>query len=254
MASVRGAARRIKRLICGPQPIKLNPRLAGRERVFQSPPMTSKLVRAIRLISPHCEFQPSETSRSIWESDQNGTCWSEYETLKDTFSALPKPMRVLEIGPGLGRSLVFFSKKFGWQHCDLHAYDADGKTTKYTMSGPRFEDSFCGTISELRHVLDYNGITNVTIHDAKVIAMKDLPGPFDLLYGFYTIGFHWSLEHFFDEVLALIGKTGIAVFTVPRNFKPFRQLRELPYRLIEKDRIDEQTEKLLILGPAGGEM
>ena len=119
------------------------------------------------------------------------------------------------------------------------------------MNGPRFEDSFCGTISELRRVLDYNGITNVTIHDAKLVAMKDLPGPFDLLYGFYTIGFHWSLEHFFDEVLGLIGKPGIAVFTVPANFQPFPRLQQLPFRLTEKVRIDARSEKLLILGPAG---
>jgi hypothetical protein len=254
MASFRGAVRRIKRVVYGPEPPILDPRLAGLERVFQSPPMTRKLVRAIRLISPHCNFRPSETSRRIWESDQNGACWAEYEVLRDTLSALPKAMRVLEIGPGLGRSLVFFSKKLGWQHCDLHAYEADGKTTKYTLNGPRFEDSFCGTISELRQVLDYNGITNVTIHDAKVVAMKDLQGSFDLVYGFYTIGFHWSLEHFFDEVLALIGRTGIAVFTVQQDFQPFLRLQQLPYRLIEKDRIDGQTDKLLILGPSGGEM
>jgi hypothetical protein len=107
----------------------------------------------------------------------------------------------------------------------------------------------------LRRVLYYNDIANVTIHDAKSVAMKDLPGPFDLLYGFYTIGFHWSLEHFFDEVLALIGKSGIAVFTVPQDFQPFLRLPQLPYRLIEKDRtIDEHSEKLLILGPASGEI
>jgi hypothetical protein len=86
--------------------------------------------------------------------------------------------------------------------------------------------------------------------DAKSVAMTDLPGPFDLLYGFYTIGYHWSLEHFFDEVLALVGKTGIAVFTVFEDFQPFLRLQQLPYRLIEKDRtIDERSEKLLILGP-----
>jgi len=161
-------------------------------------------------------------------------------------------MRVLEIGPGLGRSLVFFSKMFGWQDCDLHAYEADGKTTKYTINGPRLEDSFCGTISELCRALDYNGITNVSIHDAKSVGMKDLPGPFDLLYGFYTIGFHWSLEHFFDEVLTLIGKTGIAVFTVPEDFRPFLRLQRLTHFLTEKNRmIDEHSEKLLILGPVG---
>ena len=71
---------------------------------------------------------------------------------------------------------------------------ADGETTQYTSNGLRFEDSSCGTISELRRVLDYNGVTNVIIYDAKSIMMKDLPGPFNLVYGFYTIGFHWSLE------------------------------------------------------------
>jgi hypothetical protein len=251
MVSVRGAVQRIKHVVYGPPLPKLNPGLANLERVFKSPPMTGELVRAILLISPHLSFRANDASRDFWECEQNGACWAEYESLRDTFSALPKSMRVLEIGPGLGRSLVFFSKKFGWQDCDLHAYEADGKTTKYTLNGPRFEDSFCGTISELRRVLNYNGITNVTIHDAKSVAMKDLPGPFDLLYGFYTIGFHWSLEHFFDEVLALIRKTGIAVFTVQEDFQPFRRLHKIPYRLIEKRRInDEHIEKLLILGPA----
>jgi hypothetical protein len=121
MASVRGAVQRIKRVIYGPPLQKLNPRLANLERVFRSPPMSRELVRAIRLISPHLNFRPNEASRDYWESEQNGACWAEYEKLRDTLSALPKPMRVLEIGPGLGRSLVFFSKMFGWQDCDLHA-------------------------------------------------------------------------------------------------------------------------------------
>lgn len=245
----------VYRMVYGRPLPKVNPRFANLERVFRWPPMTQELVRAVVLLAPHLEFfdfGPNETSRDFQESEQNAACWAEYECLKDTFLALPKPMRVLEIGPGLGRSLVFFSKKFGWQDTDLHTYEADGKTTKYTLLGPRFEDSFCGTISELRRVLDYNGITNVTIHDAKFVAMKDLPKPFDLLYGFYTIGYHWSLEHFLDEVLALIGKTGIAVFTVPQGFRPFVRLQQLPYRLIEKVRsFDEHSEKLLILGPTG---
>ena len=64
--------------------------------------MTEALVRAIRLISPHLDFIPNETSRSVWESDQNGACCTEYDSLSDTLSALAKPMRVLEVGPGLG--------------------------------------------------------------------------------------------------------------------------------------------------------
>lgn len=236
----------------GPPLPRLNPELANLERVFRSPPMTQELARAIHLIAPHLDLQADEVSRGFWESEQNGSCWAEYNCLEDTLSGLSKPTRILEIGPGLGRSLVFFSKKLGWQNCELHAYEADGTTTKYTLNGPRFEDSFCGTIVELRRVLDYNNVTNVTIHNAKHVAMKDLPGPFDLLYGFYTIGYHWSLEHFFDEVLTLIGKTGIAVFTVHQDFQPFTRLQQIPYHLRKKGRIIyEPSEKLVILGPTG---
>jgi SAM-dependent methyltransferase len=252
MASVQGAINRVRRAIYGSPAPKINPRVANLEHVFKAPPLSGELIKAIRLISPHLELGPTEASRRFWEAEQNGCCWIEYEGLRDVLSELPKPIRVLEIGPGLGRSLVFFSKKFGWQDCDLHAYEADGTTTKYVLNGPRFEDSFCGTISEFRHVLQYNGVTNVIIHDAKSIAMSDLPRPFDLVYGFYNIGYHWSLEHFFDEVLALIGDNGIAVFTVPRDFAPFPRLQQLPFRCLDKDRVtDGDSEKLLILGPAG---
>ena len=105
-----------------------------------------------------------------------------------------------------------------------------------SRSGSQPWTVFCGTISELRGVLDYNGIKNVTIHDAKTVKLRDLPGPFDLVYGFYNIGHHWSLEHFFDEVLALIGRKGIAVFNVALDFQPFPRLQQLTYRCIEKDR------------------
>ena len=241
MLSVRRVLGRVKRAAFPPPPPKLNPRLAVLEKVFRSPPMTRELARAIKLISPHLDLRPNEASRSFWEADQNGACWAEYEALRDTLVALPKSARILEIGPGLGRSLVFFSKKLGWEG-ELHAYDADGTTTKYTMNGPRFEDSFCGTISELRRCLDYNEVRDVTIHDAKKIRLRDLPGPFDLVYGFYTIGFHWALEHFIDDIRTLIGKNGIAAFTVQDDFA-----NPDNYQIIAKDDILAQTNKLVVL-------
>ncbi len=222
----------------------------ARDKVFKSPPMTRRLVNAIHRISPHLDFSVDEKSRTEWEWDQNAACWNEYECLRDTLEAFQKPMRILEIGPGLGRSLVFFSKKLGWQDCDIHVYDSDGDSTKYTMNGPRFDDSFCSDISELRRVLAYNNIENVQIHDAKSIALKDVPGPFDLVYGFYNVGYHWSLEYFLDDVLKLMGDKGVAIFTVPNSFKPFPGLQRIPYRTLEKSRADYRKEMLLVLGPA----
>jgi 16S rRNA A1518/A1519 N6-dimethyltransferase RsmA/KsgA/DIM1 with predicted DNA glycosylase/AP lyase activity len=250
MLLLRKVGRRLKLAIFGLPSPQLDPRIFALEQVFRSPPLTRSLASAIHLISPHCDFRPNERNRRIWEADENGACWAEFELVRDELAALPKRARILEIGPGLGRSLIFFSKKLGWENCELHAYEGDGKSTKYTANGPRFENSWCGTISELRKVLNYNDIHNVMIHDAGKIAMTHLPGPFDLVFGFYNIGYHWSLEHFMPEVLALIGSYGIAIFTVPHDFEPFEALAGLPYK-VTKDLTTPLGERLrlLILGP-----
>ena len=219
------------------------------ERVFRSPPFTPELTRAIHLISPHLNFEPSEKNRELWEGDQNGACWAEFLVLEDVLGTIKRPARILEIGPGLGRSLVFFSKKLGWDDCDLHTYEGNGSTTKYTMNGPRFEDSFCGDIEQLRHCLNFNGVRNVEIHDAKAVSLRELIGPFDLLYGFYSIGFHWSLEHFLDEVLGLLSDTGVAFFTVIPTFQPFPSLeKKTKFQIRDKYRVEGPArEKILIL-------
>jgi hypothetical protein len=250
MASLRGLVRRLKRGIGIKPTLELDERLAGMERIFRAPPLTIELVAAIKLISPHCDFSSGEKYRSIWEADQNGACWGEYEALAPLFEAMPRPAKVLEIGPGMGRSLVFFSKKLAWQSSEIHAYEGNGRTTKYTILGPRFEDSFCGNIPVLRVILEYNGVSKVTIHDAGNVPLAALPGPYDFLYSFYSIGFHWSLEHFLDDLLALMHNGSIAVFTLPNNFVPFPRLERLAYRIVDWETAyprDGQL-KLLVLG------
>jgi hypothetical protein len=212
---------------------ELDSRLSGMQRVFRAPPLTPELVAAIKLISPHCDFTDSEQYRAIWEADQNGACWGEYEALAPLFRALPRPQRILEIGPGMGRSLVFFSKKLGWENCDLNAFEGTGTSTKYTILGPRFEDSFCGNIPVLRSVLEYNGVRNVNIFDASQMRLGQVPGQFDLIYSFYCIGFHWSLAHFLADLLPRMHERSIALFTVPQEFQPFPAMQGLHHRIIE---------------------
>jgi len=213
---------------------ELDQRLAQMERIFHAPSLTPELIAAIKLISPHCDLAPRERHRLVWEADQNGACWGEYEALEPFLSRIPTDAKILEIGPGMGRSLVFFAKKLGWHGNQLHAYEGNGDTTKYTLLGPRFEDSFCGNIAELQHILDFNGLHDVTIFDAKKINLASLPGrPYDLIYSFYSIGFHWSLEHFLNDLMLLLGEAGIAIFTTTANFEPFDSLRQLSYRLVD---------------------
>jgi len=214
---------------------KLDPRLAQMERIFRAPPLTPDLTAAIKLISPHhCDLAASEEHRLIWEADQNGSCWGEYEVLEPFLSRIPTDAKILEIGPGMGRSLVFFSKKRGWRGDQIYAYEGNGRTTKYTSLGPRFEDSFCGNIAMLCHVLRYNDVRDVTIFDAENMNLAELPGrPYNLIYSFYSIGFHWSLEHFLDDLLPLLDERGTAIFTTSPDFQPFEGLQKLPYQLVD---------------------
>ena len=232
MSRSYGIVRELAYRIFKPTP-SLDERLAGMEQIFHAPPFTPELVATVRLLGPHLQFRANETCRLLWERDQNGACWGEYEALAPLLSELPAPRKILEVGPGLGRSVVFFSKKFRWEESEIHLYEGDGKATKYDVMGPRMEESFCGNIDLLRHVLSYNGILNTKIFDAKQWRLPDLPGPYDLLYSFYSIGYHWSLEHFLDDLLSLMHDTSIAIFIVPAKFKSFPKLEQLSYRLLD---------------------
>jgi hypothetical protein len=227
----RQIAGKVKRSLA-PQLPPLDRRLRALPTVFRVPPLTPELIAVIKLISPHCVLRQTEQDRRYWETDQNGVCWGEYDALYSTLLAVPPNARVLDIGPGMGRSLVFFSRKLRWRGSQLHAYEGNGGGTKYTMPEPRFEDSFRGNISMLQRVLDFNGLGDVTIHDAATMPLAELPGPYDLIFSFDSIGFRWSLDHFLDDLLPLMTDNGTPIFTTPFDFEPMERLHDLPHRII----------------------
>jgi hypothetical protein len=253
--SIRSAAgrfkRRLNRAVFGPtDESSLNTELAAMEHIFRTPPMTPALLAAINLISPHYKNVSAAKLQVAWQADQNAACWSEYLALAPILETLPSPKRILEIGPGMGRSIIFFTKKLGWHHDDIHAWEGEGTTTKYTNLGPRFEDSFCGNFEQLRTVLLFNGVQNVTLHNASETPLNSLPGPFDLVYSFYSIGFHWALEHFLDDILPLMSAGGRAIFTLGDGFQPSPQINTLPHEIVvAKSPLRKRKEiRLIVLG------
>jgi hypothetical protein len=211
----------------------LDPELARKPSVFLAPPFTPELVAAIRLISTQLTLDPNEESRLLWQKEQNAACWGEYETLAPALQSREKPKRVLEIGPGMGRSAVFFTKQFGWQESEFHLFDGNGTSTKYKYKrGPRFEDSFCGNLKLLSTLLDYNGLTNYKIIDAQETALANVDGPYDLIYSFYAIGFHWSLEHFIDDISRLMNDKSVGAFIVHGDFQSFPGLKSFNCRIL----------------------
>lgn len=254
-----------KRLRLGHSLAELDPYLAGKELLFRAPPLDPELVAAIRLISPQFHLSADERSRTFWERNQNGLCWGEYEALEPVLRSLPKPSRVLDIGPGMGRSTIFFKKRMGWQDVPFHLYESSGDSTRYTRAGPRFDDSFCGNLDLLRKLLEYNGVEAYEIFDATALEahLDRLPGPYDFIYSFFALGFHWSLEHFLDELLDLMHDRSIGAFTLHDRFKRFDRLGEIEYQVVEfrrswpRDRrtrllvMAKDAEPLAALGRAG---
>ncbi len=224
-----------KKFNLGHSPSELEQSLNRESPMFEAPQLDSNLLATIGRISPQFRLQQDERSRRFWELNQNGASWGEYRALQPFLDCLPAPSNALDIGPGLGRSTIFFSRLPGWEETRFDLYEGSGDSTKYTRAGPRFEDSFCGDFDALKQLLAHNQIDHRTrIFDAQTLdyRLAGLPGPYDFLYSFYAIGFHWSIEHFLDELLGLMHDRSIAAFTLHDRFDDLGVVEHLPHRIV----------------------
>jgi hypothetical protein len=231
----------------------LDPRAAAAEQLFIAPPFTEEVVSAIRLISTRLPLKADEASRLLWQSESNAASEAEYEALLPLLQQLEKPRRVLEIGPGFGRSVVFFLKKGLIEGSEISLYDANGTSTRYKQKyyehPPQWPDtsSFCGNLTLLSTMLDYNGVPPYQIFDAAQMPLAALPGPYDLIYGFYSIGFHWSLEYYLDDVEALMHERSLLVCTLNKNFRRFPRLEQFSTRVLECREVKKNATPLRLL-------
>ncbi len=240
-----------KKLKLGHALSELDPYLAEKELAFNAPPLTPELVAAIKLISPQFHLRQDETSRRFWELNQNGLSWGEYEALEPFLKKLGgPPSKVLDIGPGLGRSAIFFKKTANLQSVPFHLYEGSGSSTKYTKAGPRFDDSFCGNFEALETLLRFNEIENYEIFDAREVGdLSQLPGPYDFIYSFFAIGFHWSIVHFLDDLLHLMPDHAIGAFTLHDRFTDYDALKRVPHKIVSFRRSwpRDRWSKLLVM-------
>lgn len=256
-----------KRFGTGHNVDELSSALAGKELYFRAPPLDEELIAAVKAITPQFSLRPDEESRKVWELSQNGSSWAEFEALAPLFESMEEPERVLEIGPGMGRSVVFLARKLGWSRAGFDLYEGDGAARKYPLNAPRSAESFCGSLSQLRRVLTFNEIENYRLVDAadSGFRLSGIGGPYQLIYSFYGVGFHWSLADFWSEIRELMSPQCVAVFTVHHSFEEFPELMEMPHRyvpfrrILAKDRplnllvVSESAERLAVFGGSEAE-
>jgi hypothetical protein len=232
-----------------------------RDPLFLVPPFSEELARAVRLISTRLALKPDERSRLLWQKECNDASFMEYGALQPLLSQMRKPESVLEVGPGLGRSCVVFNKLGVWdENARIHLYDADGVETKYKQKHydqpPKWPDtsSFCGNAVWLKQILQHNGIANYELLDAAKLPLKSLPGPYDLIYGFYSIGFHWSLENYLDDLEPLLDTRSVLICTLNKHFAPFPRLRNYSTRVLHSGKVGRGLRPLSFLALSKGEL
>jgi hypothetical protein len=231
----------------------LDPSARSAEQLFLAPPFSEEVVAAIRLISTRLPLKADEASRLLWQNESNAASAAEYEALQPLFHKQENPGRVLEIGPGFGRSVVFFQKKGLFRESEISLYDADGTSTRYKQKyydqPPRWPDtsSFCGNLSLLETMLTYNQVRQFRILDAQQMPLAALPGPFDLIYGFYSIGFHWSLEYYLDDLEPLLHQKTIFICTLNKNFRTFPRLQQFSTRVVKCREVKKNAAPLRLL-------
>ncbi|MEJ2445710.1 MAG: hypothetical protein P8Y42_20060 [Exilibacterium sp.] len=115
------------------------------------------------------------------------------------------------------------------------------------VMGDRMEDSFCGDFLVLERMLTFNQAKNWNIIDGRQNSLSALQNRYGLVYSFYAVGFHWSLEHFFDDVLGLLADDGIGVFLIPEQFEPFPTLDTVSWHRIPMDTVEESERRLGML-------
>ena len=254
-----------KRFGLGHRVEELTEALVGKELYFRAPPLDPALIRAVKAITPQFSLRLDDPSRRVWELSQNGSSWAEYEALAPLLESMEPPERVLEIGPGMGRSVVFLKRHLGWEEVAFDLYEGDGQARKYPLNAPRSDDTFCGDIGQLYRVLQFNQVKNYRVCDAEATnyRLDGLDGPYDLVYSFYGVGFHWSLADFWDEIMGLLAPNGVAVFTVHHSFREFPALEQTPRRyvpfrrILAKDRplnllvVSRSAERLAVFGAEG---
>ena len=114
------------KLLLREKPI-LRPELVSRvgtPPVVRIPAMTKRLLdHIVHIANSYQNFDLDEESRRLWELDQNVSCLTEFDAVGPILQSLTRPERILELGPGCGRSAIFFAKQLGWKASAIDLFE-----------------------------------------------------------------------------------------------------------------------------------
>lgn len=125
----------------------------------------------------------------------------EIKHLEEILSST-NPKNVLEIGGGIGRASVYFSKRYGWEETNFYMLDGNSGDTQICPVAGKGQKDFYNSFAATEEFCQANGIdkNRLFLLDADNNEWENLPIKFDLIYSFLSIGFHWSIHLYLDRL------------------------------------------------------
>lgn len=125
-----------------------------------------------------------------------------------------KPLNVLEIGAGLGRSSVFFFKYFDWKDTNFYLLDGDSGKIKHTGVRVDEENGFYSSKRSAEDFCNANGMIKMEYLDAETDDWMFLDITFDVVYSFLAIGFHWPVSLYLDKIYHMLSENAVLMFGI----------------------------------------
>jgi len=166
---------------------------------------------------------------------------SEYNAIKN---CIDNPRRILDLGCGLGRMSVFLNSKLK-NKAKYFLADSSQEVEKVKY-GWNPKPAFYNDLSLTKTFCEMNNLSNFQIIDLKYGNLLDLKD-IDLVMSFMSVGFHYPIEDYLEDLLKITSSDCIMIFGIRENkytedeFKTFFNSVE-----IQNNEIGVK-EKLLIL-------
>lgn len=146
------------------------------------------------------------------EDDCLNLCISEYNLFKDYIKS---PTTVLELGCGLGRMSIFLNSEL--KNEDIHYILADSTFDNNSPEyGWKANKGYYNDLELTRKFSERHGLTNFEVIDLE----KDNFDKFkevDLVMSFLSVGFHYPVEDYVDNIMKISSNNCICIFGVRRN-------------------------------------
>jgi len=124
------------------------------------------------------------------------------------------PQNCLELGAGIGRMSVYFNKRYAWPDAHFTLQDGDSGTEQYSgvrdSNDAEYYNSFAAT-ADFCHANDmssFNIINKISHIDRDI----------DFCYSFASIGFHWHINLYLDQLVAVLSDNAKLMFEIRAPF------------------------------------